>query len=278
MNLYKYVSSEIAVKNIVDGQIKFATLNSLNDPTELLPKIYENELLQSLEGKRKNGYSLDDIDDLKKQEILFAKLSPETMVIKAPESMETANSIVNLSVYDNVEYLNKMFNKTVGLMSSRCGIFCVSTRNNSLPMWAHYANNASGFVIEFKDLENEFLGDGTGILNEIKDVNYTKKRSGINFERGSYNSLFFEKDKDWEYESEKRIVTDLNSCSELKNENGVLYLKRIDKNRISRVIFGWKVPWDTIEKLSKEIGTINSNTEPAIATIQSGTIEVKRNL
>ncbi len=274
MNLYKYVSSEIAVKSIVDGKIKFATLDSLNDPSELLPKIYEHELLQSLKDKRNNGYNKNDLVDLKKQEILFGKLSPETMVINAPESIEKANSIVNLPVYDNLNYLKKMFNKTVELIASRCGIFCVSTRNDSLPMWAHYANNASGYLIEFKDLQSEFLGDGTGILDQIKNVDYKQKRSGINFEKGSYNSLFFEKNKDWEYESEKRIVTNLNSCSKLKIENGVIHLKEISKTIVSKVIFGWKVPKHKIDQLSKEIKAINPEVKTVSATIKNGIIEI----
>lgn len=37
MKLYKYISSESALKNIVSGKVKFATLDQLNDPTELLP-------------------------------------------------------------------------------------------------------------------------------------------------------------------------------------------------------------------------------------------------
>lgn len=274
MNLYKYVTSEIAMKNIINGRIKFATLESLNDPTELLPKLYEKELLESLLDKRKHGYNNDDLIDLKRQELLFEKLSPETKVINAPKTIEVANSIVNLSVYDNLSYLKTMFNQTVELMGSRCGIFCVSSRNNSLPMWAHYANNAAGYVIEFKNLQSEFSGDGTGILNQIKKVNYKQKRSGINFKKGSYNSIFFEKDKDWEYESEQRIVTDLDSCLKLETANGAIYLKEINRDCISKVIFGWKVPQYKIDQLSKEITTINPAVKIVLATIENGRIEI----
>jgi len=51
MRIYKYITSESALKSIVAGKIKFATLDSLNEPTELMPKIYESELLQSLKEK-----------------------------------------------------------------------------------------------------------------------------------------------------------------------------------------------------------------------------------
>ena len=274
MQLYKYISSESALKSIVAGKIKFATLDSLNDPTELLPKIYESELLKSLEEKRANGYNEDDLFDLKRQEALFRKLSPETMVISAPDSVEHANSIVNLPVYNNLDYLINMFNKTVELIASRCGILCLSTRYDSLPMWAHYANNATGFVIEFEDLQSVYPGDETGILNEIKHIEYKNKRSGITFDKGSYHSLFFEKNKDWVYESEKRVVTDLNSCIKCNISEEVIYIQRISKQHISKVIFGWKILESTIQKLSKEICSINSNVNIAISKIEDGLVEV----
>lgn len=274
MKLYKYIASESALKNIVSGRIKFATLDSLNDPTELLPKIYESELLKSLEEKRVNGHIEDDLLDLKKQEALFRKLSPETMVIPAPKSIEEADRIVKLPVYDNLDYLKEMFNKTVDLMSSRCGTFCLSLRYDSLPMWAHYANNASGYVIEFEDLQNAYPGDETGVLNEIKGIDYKSKRSGISFDKGSYNSLFFEKNKDWEYESEKRVVTDLKSCIKYKMGSEVIYIQEIDKQYVSKVIFGWKVSESSIDSLSEEILSINQGLTIATAAIKDGLIKV----
>ena len=274
MKLYKYIGSESALKNIVSGRIKFATLDELNDPTELLPKIYENELLESLKEKRVNGYTEDDLLDLRRQESLFRKLSPETMVISAPNSIEEANQIVKLPVYDNIDYLNNMFRQTVDLMASRCGIFCLSTRYDSLPMWAHYANNALGYVIEFENLESIYHGDETGVLNEIKDIEYKNKRSGITFEKESYNSLFFEKNIDWKYESEKRVVTDLKSCIKHKIGSEVIYIHEIDKKYITKVIFGWKVTESSIDRLSKEVLSINQGVNIGIATIKDGLIKV----
>lgn len=274
MKLYKYIESESALKNIVSGRIKFATLDSLNDPTELLPKIYESELLKSLEKKRVNGYREDDLLDLKRQESLFRKLSPETMVIPAPKSIEQANRTVKLPVYNNLDYIKKMFNKTVDLIASRCGILCLSTRYDSLPMWAHYANNALGYVIEFEDFQSVYSGDETGVLNEIKDIDYKNKRSGITFDKESYNSLFFEKNKDWEYESEKRVVTDLKSCIEHKIGGEVIYIQEIDKQYISKVIFGWKVPESAIAILSEEVLSINIDVTIATAIIKDGLIKI----
>jgi hypothetical protein len=117
MKLFKYVASIDAVKNIIDGKIKFATLESLNDPTELLPRIYDEELLESLQRKRDEGYTNDDLIQLKKQENLFNRLSPETKIIDAPKSINIANRIIQSSVYDNISYLKNQLNATAELMS-----------------------------------------------------------------------------------------------------------------------------------------------------------------
>ena len=272
MRLYKYISSEVALKNIVDGKIKFATISSLNDPTELLPRINEEELLRSLRAKRKYGYNEDDLLDLQKQEALFRLLSPETMVVSAPQTIERANALIGLPIYDNIDYLKKQFNQTVELISSRCGIFCLSTRDNSLPMWAHYANNANGFVIEFQNLQDYFFGDKTGILNMVRGVGYKEIRTGVSFDSGSYSSLFFEKDSDWSYEQEKRVVVELSSCKQLLFDGNLIYCKNIDKSLISRVIFGWKIPVQRMTEISDEIRRINPNIEISSAKVIDGRI------
>lgn len=274
MKLYKYISNPSALKSIVSGNIKFSTLSSLNDPTELLAKIIDSDLTKSLYRLRKDGYTPDGIVDLKRQEELFKILSPETMVIHAPKSVNSANQIIRSSVYDNLNYLRSAFEKTIEIMSERCGIFCVSSRYNSLPMWAHYADNAKGFVIEFKGLDAIFSGDNTGILNKLCDVNYKIKRSGVTFENGSYKSLFFEKDKDWEYENEKRVITNLSSCKELDIGNETIYIKTIPKENISKVIFGWRLEQNEVETLSNEINTINKNLELSVANVSDGAIEI----
>lgn len=274
MKLYKYISTPAALKSIVSGNIKFSTLSGLNDPTELLAKIIDNDLTRSLYRLRRDGYKAEDIIDLKRQEELFKILSPETMVISAPKSVHEANRIIKLSIYDDLNYLRTEFEKTVEFMSKRCGIFCVSSRYNSLPMWAHYADNAKGFVVEFDGLDLIFSGDKTGILNKLDDVNYKIKRSGVTFESGSYKSLFFEKDKDWQYENEKRVITNLSSCNELNIGDETIYIKTIPKEKICKVIFGWKVERKALETLSNEINSINTNIEFSIANVNDGIIRI----
>ncbi len=274
MKVYKYISSTNALKNIASGNIKFSTIASLNDPTELLVKVIEKELISSLNRIRKNGYTAEDIIDLKRQENVFRILSPETMVISAPDTVEQANQIIKSPIYDDLDYLKNQVNKTVDLMTERCGVFSTSSRCNSLPMWAHYANNAKGFVVEFERLDNFFAGDNTGILNKLDDVVYKTKRSGVSFESGSYKSIFFEKDIDWKYENEKRVVTNLSSCEVMNIGSKSIYIKRIPKQYISSVIFGWKINQDEIKTLVSEIKKVNSNINFKVSNVDEGLIKI----
>ena len=269
MKYYKYIAELDAANFIASGTIKFATLSSLNDPTELLPKIYEAELRDSLRIIRRQGYRKADLEDLERQEKLFKLLSPETMVIDAPKSIEDANRTIQLPVYNNFEYLKQMFRKTIDLMGSRCGIFCVSKRWDSLPMWAHYANSARGFVVEFDNLEEEFKGDETGILNRLYPVKYTQERSGVSFKRNSYNSIFFEKDVDWNYECEARVVTNLDSC----NDTGGIYTKHINPTSITKIIIGWRNSKDEVRNIRKGIAKINRKVKIEKSEIIEGKIK-----
>lgn len=274
MKSYKSISSATALKNITSGNIKFSTLASLNDPTELLAKIIDSDLIDSLSRIRKFGYTKEDIADLKQQEELFRILSPETMVISAPNSIDEANQLIESSIYDNLDYLRTAFEKTIEIMSERCGIFCVSSRYNSLPMWAHYSDNAKGFVIEFEGLEKLFSGDETGILNKLDKVEYKNRRSGVTFERGSYKSLFFEKDEDWGYEHEKRVITNLSICEKVNLGYEIIYTQRIPEKYIRKVIFGWKIDKNDVESISNEIHAKNPNIKFAVANVSEGMINI----
>lgn len=276
MKLYKYISSESALKNIVSGKVKFATLDQLNDPTELLPNIDENRIKDSLSELRIKGLSVDDFVDLERQEKIFDILSPETKLVSVPKTVDIANDIILSDVYDNYSNLEYMIGRTIELIKMRCGIFCLSERYDSLPMWAHYSNNAKGFVVEFTGLDELFSGDETGMLNILEPVKYTKVKSAVTFERESYKSIFFEKNEDWSYENEVRIITNLDSCKVINIENDKIYCKDIGTKYINKVIFGWNVKLSDVNRISTELNKIKSGLECVVAEVNTGQIKVPR--
>lgn len=83
------------------------------------------------------------------------------------------------------------------------GVCCFSRRNDSILMWAHYANSHRGFCLEYHVQAN-----GTALAP--LDINYTSKFSVVNFEKHPEKSIFnmiFTKSKDWSYEEELRLFT-----------------------------------------------------------------------
>lgn len=141
------------------------------------------------------------------------------------------NQIVNRA---KQELLKKMKNAR----ASNNKITCFSECNDSLLMWAHYADNLRGVCLCF-DTEKD-----PSFFSNAHKVNYSKYRTDSgNFE------CYFTKALDWSYEQEWRIVVDMqddyintNSCVaiifgeqiELFNENKIsesdLMLKALDNH------------------------------------------------
>lgn len=275
MKLYKYISNDLDVlKNIVKGKIKFTTVEKLNDPTELIPIMDIEQIKDSLKELRKNGFTNEDLTALRQQEILLDEIAPGMRLLDAPNTIDEANAMININVYDNINYLTSMFSQTIEQMRQNCGLFCITTRSNSLPMWAHYADKARGFVVEFEGLEERFNNHDTDVLDILLPVNYQDKRTGVTFDPDSTRFMFLTKHSDWGYEQEMRIITNLKNCNVKKN----IHIMHIDPKYISKVIFGWRFGETDdqidIDEISKELKRINPEIKCVSAKIVDGEIVI----
>jgi len=144
---------------------------------------------------------------------------------------------------------------------------CFSKSPIVSPMWAHYANNHTGFVLEFdlKGLQSHFDG------NPIWDVDYRKQpleslkkileraavlkkpRYSFDLQEAVFVESYFAKYDDWKYEQECRFV-DMKNVTEKVVGNDILY---IPCEVVTAIIVGPKYPEDSIT-LSKEVAAINS--------------------
>ena len=110
--------------------------------------------------------------------------------------------MLSISAHDNLDYMERKLFATVESIRAGVGILSFSERYDSLPMWAHYADLAKGFVVIFENLERTFKGDETGSLNVPKPVVYTEWFVGMTFDPSTQDRLFFSKLSDWSYERE----------------------------------------------------------------------------
>lgn len=143
---------------------------------------------------------------------------------------------------------------------------CFSLSPVVAPMWAHYAKNHSGFVVEFdvEMIEESFEGiairdvtyrDGPDveILDSLERITVTKKtRHAVWLQQTVMSHAYFSKYETWRYEKECRLV-DNQKITENIDENNILF---VPIDCISSIIIGSKFPQEKLKE-SKDIAEAN---------------------
>lgn len=116
---------------------------------------------------------------------------------------------------------------------SQLGVCCLSERDDSLLMWSHYADKHSGVCLTF-----DIRADWDFFSKQLFKVEYPETYPVHRFpaDYGKYNSYRFliaTKSKEWEYESEVRVVRDKENCP----YRGQVHF---DKSSLVKITFGHK--------------------------------------
>ena len=272
--LYKFIADPDALQFLLRGLVKFTLIRELNDPSELSPVLNSDQVKASLVRIRKQGFSPQDIADLERAKALAKLLAPTKPLPELP-TLELVTALIRSQVaLDYLPYLEEPLKDIADEMSKNVGIFCLSRRIDSLPMWAHYAKNAAGLAIEFRDLGEVFAGDDTGVLRQPLPVRYGEDRSGVTFDPRSYESLFLDKFQDWSYEEEIRIVLPLSDCRKEFLETKPIYVYELPKTCIARVILGWNMAPARVEAVRKHIDRLNQDVVVVQARFTRGHVEL----
>jgi hypothetical protein len=270
--LYKFIGNPGAVRHLLAGNLKFTPTRELNDPSELLPNVIPEDVRKSLQLLRDQGYSDDDMLSLRQQESLLRQLAPRFLAIDVPTTKEQATAIARSAFYNNLPHLERLLSETAEEISSGVGLLCLTKRNDSLPMWAHYAANAAGLVVEFRDLDIVFCGDQTGVLRQPTAVRYEREHLGVSFDPRSHRSLFFSKFSDWSYEEEVRVVLPLVDCRRTCIDGHQVYFFDIPKHHVVHIILGWRVPAMIADDVVKLAQSINPSVRISRMGIKRGKI------
>lgn len=123
------------------------------------------------------------------------------------------------------------------------GVLCLSTDPKNLPMWAHYADNHEGLVLEF---DTQHMGVQENGELRCFEVDYALSfprlpdylaalRATENGDMRSFARLFFcRKSRDWKHENEWRFFAG-------KPDSFIEF----EPPMLSSIIFGWKMPEST---------------------------------
>jgi hypothetical protein len=213
-SLYKYVDVA-GLRRILQGSIRFTPPSAFNDPFELLPEM----VMPADEPERRINVSFD----------IRAKRRhpPVGDVQDVPDNWGASDATSR----DIVQQLN-------GLI----GIFCLSKKNDSLLMWAHYADNYAGAVVEF-DGSHEIFSDQIDV--EYKPLRPKKHISTYVAAHEPIPVLeLCVKSDQWEYEREVRVVRCLSGCEKVgQDKRGFpIYIQRIPDACIKSIILGERTP------------------------------------
>jgi hypothetical protein len=272
--LYKFIGNPERARSILGGEVKFTPPSELNDPAELNPTFNRDAVTESLRILRTTGYSEQDMLHLGRQAAVLRILAPEFPRLSVPETPEEATMRIRSPRYDSTSDLDQYLMSMAEVIRSKVGFFCLSKRFDSLPMWAHYAANASGFVIEYVNLDEIFCGDATGVLSQIRNVRYEREIEGVTFDPCSHESLFFTKYSDWSYEAEARVVLPLAECRAKPAEARKLYLYDLPSESLNRLVLGWNIDPSKSKDIQAAVAEINPCVQVVQAQFRRGEISL----
>ncbi len=274
--LYKFIADPDALTFFLRGIVRFTPIHELNDPSELVPTLNSTEVRASLRQLRATGYHEEDLVQLRQQGELLSRLAPRFQAVRVPRTPEAATELIRSPFYDGTANLERLLADTAREMSSKVGLLCLTRRYDSLPMWAHYAANAGGVVVGFRDLESVFRGDSTGVLRQPTLVEYEQEQLGVTFDPRSHRSLFFSKFADWRYEQEVRVVLPLDECREGSVKGRTLYFYDIPPATVTQIVLGWNMQPAQVTAVRDLVAASDSPVDILQASFTRGHVELGR--
>lgn len=232
----KFVSED-RLDILEKGIIRFTQPAALNDPFEVNPIIseFDSDNLHFW-----NNGLVPIYEKMSQEDIEYTDLRLNSKKKFRDKYKDFANNFGILSLISNDDMSSFPSVEVVELNDPR----------RNLLMWAHYANEHKGFVIEF---ESNFLEESHGVTYEkIIPIKYSDKRAVLLFEDVENKSMepFYMKGNDWCYENEWRVVLPLSSGdSILKND---IYLFKFNQKSIISITCGCKMSDENKAKI-KEI-------------------------
>ena len=155
------------------------------------------------------------------------------------------------------------------------GVSCLSESDNSLLMWAHYANNHRGMCVEY-----DLLGINSALKFTAVPVIYSQERACFNFFKlesmqNDAMSLFVQsltsKSLEWSYEKEWRIIRDQESCDNRWNTDrkGAL----LEMIRPSSIILGCAAE----QEFEKEVRKYCENSRITLYKMEKDPVQYQLN-
>jgi len=187
----------------------------------------------------------------------------------APLAVEAMPDLLNAFTAGLRKPLTEGFNEHIGVLS-------LTEKADNLLMWAHYAQQHTGFVIEF-DADDLFFHQRRSDSDEfgyLRKVNYSENRPNVVLTKVSSADIFLTKSKDWEYEQEWRILRPLKDASETKIIDGEsIHLFQVPSTCVTGVILGARM---SDEKRKDIASTIANSSDLSHVSISEAVLDERK--
>jgi len=144
-------------------------------------------------------------------------------------------------------------------LTNRIGILSLTETATNALMWAHYADNHKGFVIEF-DEANSFFHSQRSAVDEywhVRPVSYSSTSGVANIiTELDGKKVLCTKGAEWAYEKEWRMLIELDGVIPLSTTGELIYLIEFPRDAIQSIIFGARAS----EELKASIRQVLLNT------------------
>ena len=274
MALYKYVIPD-RIDVLENSLIRLTQPLVFNDPFECFPYIRE-----VAHGERVSEYlKRHQCSEEEKERMLLESWKEERE--KHPElnvpyeefreylkfKMDQARFFIcdlvkGLASMDDPSFRSETVHALTKAINKEIGILCLTEKMDKLLMWAHYASNHTGFVIEFNE-KHSFFDRGSEI-GHLKKVRYSIARPEVTLLDPTLsdmehiyqwiNEIFCVKSEHWDYEHEWRMIVALKNCQNvIASEQDDIYLFELPKSCITGIILGCRMSTEDKERILNDL-------------------------
>jgi len=173
------------------------------------------------------------------QEAFLESLPPE----RRPKTKKERKRFIRQFASGGIEYIQaqavelakKWEQELQGVISQHFGVLCLSESNDDPLMWAHYAEDHAGLVIEFDTAHESFKE-----LGALAKVEYLAHRPVYDPAVGAVG-FWRQKENRWAYEREWRIARELRYCEMIQKDSTTVYLCPIARGSVKAVYLGQRI-------------------------------------
>jgi len=235
--VFKYLGAQPNHLDVLRNlKIRFSQPSALNDPLDCIPSISPPSSLSKF---------LDRV--LEKSQRALTEISEEQFREAKQSVLGMYSEHPSILVDKNAEYFREKLEEI--------GVLSLGDRRNNMALWAHYAEEHRGFVVEFNSGYTPFIKK-EGDINEegvLRKVLYRETRAEFSLDCQELPpDLLHIKRRDWEYEGEIRMVRRLINCDSVIRETGV-HLWDLDPRAVVRIDIGHAASEELIEELKRII-------------------------